>query len=75
MTKKTANSKSKLAEQAKKDADKLAREAEGELNQVEAEAPGYWEQWKSIVGERRAIPVAAISAIVLVGLTLTMCKD
>ena len=64
---------SKLADEAKKEADDLARKAEGAGHKVVEDAPGAWAKWQDLVGERRAIPCAAICAIVLCGLLLTMC--
>ena len=64
---------SKLADKAKKDADEIVRKTEGAGHKVVEDAPGWWEKWQDMVGERRAIPIAAIVAIALLGIILTMC--
>ena len=63
-----------VEKEVKKGADDAFRVAEGAAHKVEEKAPGWWQSWKDLVGERRAIPVAAVVSIVLLGAILTMCK-
>ena len=62
-----------VEKEVKKDADDVFRAAEGAAHKVEEKAPGWWDSWKDLVGEKRAVPVAAVVAILLVGIVAATC--